>query len=353
MVDANFIAKPDAAVKTRLEAELEAKRALDAVYDSTERDILLTEGDLTRYKSRLSDRRAEHTRFVKAQPKIDFSATGPVPPPTWNQDPRKKREQRKQSITRQPVVPPIPPHLLVILNLYVDPMTSPTRIMRDWADEAIAEVWRHCYAQGQFKGIYGAYKFHLRRTTKTTGEERVLTDEDRENCLGIIEHTSSAAYKASSIGWNVASKRTEMANKHMMYLIVRTSDGSFYPFARNNLYTDIIAFVSFMIEYDDAPNQHRQVVYIYEVHVAENYRAKGLGRWLMFVVEAMAQSVSINKTMLTVFRSNKGAIKAYEMMGYKKDQATPPDRVVRGRIIQGDYMIMSKTWLSKTGEIKM
>lgn len=233
----------------------------------------------------------------------------------------------------------------------IDPMTSPSRIMRGWSDEAIAAVWKHSCKNGQIKSAPEAHKFQLRRHSETPDEDREMAAEDRESCLNIVEQTSSVAYKASTIGWHRPSKRIEMADKDMMYLLVRTGDGNPIAFTQRGLFTDIVAFISFKIDYDDPPNEHRQVVYIYEVHIAEEFRGQGLGRWLMFTVEAMAQSVTISKTMLTVFRSNDGAIKAYEKMGYTKDQCSPPDRIVRRRVIESDYMIMSKMWEPFSGEI--
>ncbi|KAJ4344763.1 uncharacterized protein N0V89_012507 [Didymosphaeria variabile] len=233
---------------------------------------------------------------------------------------------RPRDLDRFTLVPG--PHLLV------DPMTSPLPLMRDWNDDVLAAVWEHSQEHGQVKGLCGGYKLELRRSTE-------LSEEDLGSCLDIVQNTSGAAYKASRIGWHPPSKRTEMANKDMVYILLRATDGTRDAFG-SDLDTNIVGFISFMIDYDDPPNEHRQVVYIFEVHLAERLRGKGVGKWLMFTVEAMAQSVTITKTMLTVFVSNKGAIQAYEKMGYSIDECSPPDRKTRGRIIPCDYRILSK-----------
>lgn len=243
------------------------------------------------------------------------------------------------------------PFLVEGPHLHINPMASPARITRSWADDALTAVWDHSRELGQLQTIYGAYKLQLRRPVETPDEKRVLSNQDLEWCYRIVEATSSAAYKSSSMGWHSQSKQREMADKDMLYLVVRTIDGACDAFAPN-VQTDIIAFASFKMELDDPPNQHRHVAYIYEVHVAEKFRGKGLGRWLVFTVEAMAQDVGIYKTMLTVFTSNKAAIGAYEKMGYSRDSSTPPGKVVRGRSIECDYMIMGKSWHGSTGEIK-
>ncbi|KAL5389773.1 hypothetical protein DPSP01_002264 [Paraphaeosphaeria sporulosa] len=218
-------------------------------------------------------------------------------------------------------------------------MTSPERFTREWDDDVLAAVWEHTQKHGQLKDLGGGYKLELRPSTK-------LSHSDRGACLDIVRHTSMAAYKASRMGWHTPSKRTEMANKDMAYILVRATDGTRDAFGPG-IDTNIVGFISFMIDYDDPPNDHRQVVYIFEIHLAERLRGKGLGKWLMFTVEAMAQSVTIKKTMLTVFVSNKAAIQAYKRMGYDKDEASPSDRETRGRIIPSDYWIMSKSWHDK------
>ncbi|KAF9730421.1 hypothetical protein PMIN06_008795 [Paraphaeosphaeria minitans] len=221
-------------------------------------------------------------------------------------------------------------------DLVVDAMTSPELFTGDWNDDVLAAVWEHSQKHGQLKELAGEYKLELRHSAK-------LSEEDRGACLDIVRHTSMAAYKASRMGWHLLSKRTEMANKDMAYILVRAVDGTHDAFGPD-FDSNIVGFISFMIDYDDPPNDHRQVVYIYEIHLAERLRGKGLGKWLMFTVEAMAQSVTIKKTMLTVFVSNKDAIQAYKRLGYKKDEASPLDRETRGRIILSDYWIMSKSW---------
>lgn len=263
-----------------------------------------------------------------------------------------KKQAKKQAKKGKQPRPHSAPYVKPGPHLYFNPMTMPSRIMNGWSDDALYALWQHSFENGQIKGIYGQYQFQLRRNKAPEYETRVMSDEDRECCFRIVEYTSSEAYKASSIGWHAISKQAEMASDRMVYLLVRAPHSSDDGFPAENLRTDIVAFISFRIENDDEPYQWRQVLYIYEVHVAEKFRGKGLGRWLVFTVEAMAQSISIHKTMLTVFTSNKGAIKAYKKMGYTKDQASPPDRKVRNRVIKSDYLIMGKRWNSGTGEIQ-
>jgi ribosomal protein S18 acetylase RimI-like enzyme len=159
-----------------------------------------------------------------------------------------------------------------------------------------------------------------------------MTKGDLDACFKLVEHTSSEAYKAASAGWHPAEKKKEMADKEMGYLLVKTAAKE----AR------ILGFISFMACFDDPPRQDREVVYMYEIHLDESLRGCGLGSRLIMFVELVALKLGIFKTMLTVFRTNAGARALYERLGYSRDSSSPEDRVVRKRVIEAEYLIMSK-----------
>jgi ribosomal protein S18 acetylase RimI-like enzyme len=160
-----------------------------------------------------------------------------------------------------------------------------------------------------------------------------LEDGDLEACFKLIEYTSGHDYRASSIGWKPKKKREEMKDRDMMYLLVKHGDSD------NG---GIMGFISFMITTDDPPRELQEVVYIYEVHLADSLRGRGLGSRLIRFVEEASRRCGIMKTMLTVFKSNSGARGLYEKLGYSKDDCSPEDKVVRRRVIEADYLIMSK-----------
>jgi ribosomal protein S18 acetylase RimI-like enzyme len=153
-----------------------------------------------------------------------------------------------------------------------------------------------------------------------------------EACFKLVERTSSDAYKAASAGWHPKAKKEEMADKEMGYLLVKTAAKE----AR------ILGFISFMATCDEPPRQEREVVYMYEIHLDESLRGCGLGSKLIRFVELVALKLGIFKTMLTVFRTNAGARALYERLGYSRDSSSPEDRVVRKRVIEAEYLIMSK-----------
>jgi ribosomal protein S18 acetylase RimI-like enzyme len=180
----------------------------------------------------------------------------------------------------------------------------------------------------------GAYQadppFHVEFVRSATE----LEDADLEACFKLIEYTSGDDYKASSIGWKPKKKKEEMKDKDMMYLLLKR---------RGSASGALMGFISFMFTTDDPPHQLREVVYIYEVHLDDSLRGRGLGSRLIRFVEEVSLRCAIFKTMLTVFKSNAGAKGLYEKLGYSKDACSPEDKVVRRRVIEAEYLIMSRS----------
>jgi ribosomal protein S18 acetylase RimI-like enzyme len=161
-----------------------------------------------------------------------------------------------------------------------------------------------------------------------------LDKGDLEACFRLIEATSGHDYKASSMGWKPKKKKEEMKDKAMMYLLVKEGDSAAGK---------VLGFISFMFTFDDPPHDSDEVVYIYEVHLDEGLRGRGLGSRLITFVEVACRRCGILKTMLTVFKSNAAARELYKKLGFGKDDCSPEDRVVRGRTIEADYLILSKS----------
>lgn len=165
-----------------------------------------------------------------------------------------------------------------------------------------------------------------------------LRDSDFEACFQLVKQTSSNDYKCSNIGWKPKAKKEEMRHPDMIYLLIRMAGAS----ENNDEPKDILGFLSFMFTYDDPPHAEREVIYIYEIHLVEDLRGRGLGTILIQFLEFVTLECCITKTMLTVFKVNEPARNLYSRLGYTKDACSPEDKVVRRRIIEADYIIMSK-----------
>ena len=169
-----------------------------------------------------------------------------------------------------------------------------------------------------------------------------------EACFALIKLTSSEAYKRSSNGWSPRKKRNEMKLTDMRYLLlVRKRNSVKSVESPESLSSekdnDFGGFISFMTTYeDDVP-----VLYCYELHLDPKLQHKGLGKQLMGMFEDIGRDIGLDKTMLTVFKSNKSAMRFYERMGYVEDEFSPrPVKLRNGRTKDFDYMILSKSLLT-------
>lgn len=202
-----------------------------------------------------------------------------------------------------------------------------------------------------------------------------IPPSDLEACLDLIEETSGSAYATSGIGWSRPKKRKEMKLPDMKYLLVRgtretgriTDEPSSSPTLQSkpgsgsglgglDSGSDVMAgnrqgealssedgrilgFLSFMVTYEDG----KEVIYCYEIHLSSMARGKRLGALLMARMEGIGKLIGLEKAMLTVFKSNKGAREFYKKGGYEVDENSPPARTLRnGTVKEYDYEILSK-----------
>lgn len=169
-----------------------------------------------------------------------------------------------------------------------------------------------------------------------------LTKKDMKQCFELLKHTSFVHYRGSKQGWDARSKKQEMKDPAMWYILVRLAPKSAAstpiddPENTNNVepkpefsfpalpQTEISGFMSFKVEYDDPPYDDRRVLYIYEVHLADVLRGIGLGKHLFKIAHRIARSMGITKIMLTVFAANLEAFRFYKSLDFSIDTATPP-----------------------------
>ncbi|KAM0262878.1 hypothetical protein ACHAQJ_001469 [Trichoderma viride] len=149
-----------------------------------------------------------------------------------------------------------------------------------------------------------------------------LSKDDFRSCFDIIEFTSGADYKNSSVGWHAAMKKKEMKSPDLRYILVKDEAGT------------VKAFTSLMPTFEN----HEPVVYCYEVHLS------GLGKHLMNFLITIAENIpATKKVMLTCFTSNINGLKFYENIGFTKDEFSPRDRTLRGgKVVRSDYVILSR-----------
>lgn len=95
--------------------------------------------------------------------------------------------------------------------------------------------------------------------------------EHLEMCLQLIESTSGEDYRNSEIKWSRSKKRKEMLLPDMRYVILLV--GSIHS-SNEEAKPTLAGFVSFMITYEDG----QEVIYCYEIHLAEAWQGRASAR---------------------------------------------------------------------------
>lgn len=84
---------------------------------------------------------------------------------------------------------------------------------------------------------------------------------------------------------------------------------------------------------------------MYELQVEKRLQGKGIGRFLMQILELLTIKHGMPCIMLTVFLCNKDAIAFYQKMRYEVD-STSPSKDIKALTSEEpiDYEVMSKTF---------
>ena len=115
----------------------------------------------------------------------------------------------------------------------------------------------------------------------------------------------------------------------MRYLVVRRSGQP-----------QILGFASCMLTYEDG----KEVIYLYEIHLMDQLRGVGLGRYLIELVSGIGRNAGVEKMMLTVFNRNTQAAEWYSRLGFSNDEFQPEAKTLRSGVVkQGDYRILSRS----------
>merc|ERR1719270_2729016 len=86
--------------------------------------------------------------------------------------------------------------------------------------------------------------------------------------------------------WKV--KKEELWSNHAWYMLARTEEGRAVAFSH----------FRYDINCDD------EVLYCYEIQVEEGFRRKGLGRFMMKVLEMLCLKADMLKLMVTIFKKD-------------------------------------------------
>ncbi|GMF21949.1 unnamed protein product [Phytophthora lilii] len=216
-----------------------------------------------------------------------------------------KKSKKKQSSTSVPANDP--PHpVLAAANGVADVMTD-------------FQAFSHYTRNGANVCIRGA-------------RSRDLSAATRESVVALFESNMKALYQASDWGYDPAAKRTELFEDEARYLLVYDESEASSPDATSAL----VGFAHFRFVEDDGA----LVLYLYEVQLAPSAQRHGLGKFLMQLLLLVARKHGMELMVLTVFKSNTGAMRFYrERLGFEIDETSPS---ACGDNSQ-DYEILSKS----------
>jgi len=151
-----------------------------------------------------------------------------------------------------------------------------------------------------------------------------LDTSTKDWIFDLMERNMKEMYSKSEWGWNEDNKRKELNEDAAWFLIAREKE------------TEVpVAFSHFRFDMDHDDD----VLYCYEIQLEECVRRKGLGKFMMKVLELMMIKNDLLKIMLTVFKHNDIASSFFkDVLKYEIDETCPYDTVYE----QFDYEILSR-----------
>jgi N-alpha-acetyltransferase 40 len=191
-----------------------------------------------------------------------------------------------------------------------------------WDSQKLAHTSRVNTILGEFGALFP----DLQADVATS---RNISDSDRQACCTLVRTNLKALYEQSSWGWSEERKAEEMNDDAARFILIHGT------LARE---ATLLAFLSFQVvdEEDEA------VIYCYEVQLDASIRGRGIGTRMMKLVEAVALDHGLHKSMLTAFVANDAAMQFYKKLGYVTDSTSPQPKLLRGRKVFADYIILSK-----------
>lgn len=126
------------------------------------------------------------------------------------------------------------------------------------------------------------------------------------------------AHIGTDLPWSTAGKRRELRSASQRLLFADL------PPAADGARAEPAAMVSFRVDHYDGGTTGDVAAYVYEVYVAPAARRRGLAASLLSVVDDICRHAGVPRVVLTVFSSNKPALKLYkERLGWVTDVSCP------------------------------
>jgi len=186
-----------------------------------------------------------------------------------------------------------------------------------------------------------------------------------KQCLDLFRRNMGGMYEKSDWGLDMEKKEEELRHADAKFLVVvssplesndddaatRNGDGDDATTTghdgteRRDAAPVVIAFAHFRYELLLDVPAIMPITYLYELQVHPSHRSLGLGKHLMTIIERLSSIMGMQRIMLTAFRSNRKAIRFYELRcGYKVDETSPSNF---NDDVECDYEILSKEVVPK------
>ena len=143
-----------------------------------------------------------------------------------------------------------------------------------------------------------------------------LTPRERSQMMNIFTLNMEELYLNSGWGWDIAAKQKEIFHitSRFLYLTIPNPNGK---------EDQVVGYVMFRFEWDDEEEPEHPVIFVYELQVSSSFQHKGIGKYLMQLLNGVSTTCRMWKIMLTCFKENTTALKFYYSIGYNIDVNSP------------------------------
>ncbi|XP_019853278.1 PREDICTED: N-alpha-acetyltransferase 40-like [Amphimedon queenslandica] len=141
------------------------------------------------------------------------------------------------------------------------------------------------------------------------GSPANTSPDDLQWMFQLLKDNMEEIYRSNDFRWKDREKFEELSHESSRYLI-----------ARDAISEKPLGFVSLRFDLDDDVD----VVYCYEIQLSVDARRKGLGKFLMQLLELIGHKANMTKIVLTVFKDNLASNHFFrEKLRYKEDDTSP------------------------------
>jgi len=151
-------------------------------------------------------------------------------------------------------------------------------------------------------------------------------DLDMKNwVMALFEKNMRGIYEKSKMGWNDEEKMNELLDDDAWYLIATDNETDFPR-----------AFAHFGYDMENGDD----VLFVYEIQLEECVRRKGLGKFIMKMLELMMIKTNLLRILLIVFKHNEIGNKFFkEALKYEINPASALDE---DKVDTFDYEVLSR-----------